>query len=261
MAEAVQTGSVGGQSGSPADQAKEKASEVAGQAQEKAGQAAQQAKSTVRDQVDQRSTQAGQQITSQASDVRAVADELRKQGKDGPAKVAEQAAERAEKVGNWMTESDGDRILHDVEDFGRRKPWALALGGLALGFAASRLLKASSEERYRSSYGSGAHAAAPTAAPRRRPIRPQRACPRAPLSAGRATALGPVAMAGRSQRQDLRDRPTGELLRELSNQTTTLVRQEIELAKAELSEKGKRQAPAPGCSVAPGSPASSPSPR
>jgi uncharacterized membrane protein YqjE len=39
---------------------------------------------------------------------------------------------------------------------------------------------------------------------------------------------------------DLRDRPTTELLRELSDQTTTLVRQEIELAKAELTQKGKR---------------------
>jgi uncharacterized membrane protein YqjE len=39
---------------------------------------------------------------------------------------------------------------------------------------------------------------------------------------------------------DLYDRPTGELLRELSQQTTDLVRQEIELAKAELGEKGKR---------------------
>jgi uncharacterized membrane protein YqjE len=39
---------------------------------------------------------------------------------------------------------------------------------------------------------------------------------------------------------DLRDRPIGELLRELSNQTTTLVKQELELAKAEMREKGKR---------------------
>jgi len=39
---------------------------------------------------------------------------------------------------------------------------------------------------------------------------------------------------------DLYDRPTGELLRELSQQTTELVRQEIELAKAELGEKGKQ---------------------
>jgi uncharacterized membrane protein YqjE len=36
------------------------------------------------------------------------------------------------------------------------------------------------------------------------------------------------------------DRPVGELLKELSNQTTTLVRQELELAKAEMAEKGKQ---------------------
>jgi len=41
------------------------------------------------------------------------------------------------------------------------------------------------------------------------------------------------------QREDLRTRPTGELLRLLSEQTSTLVRQEIELAKAELAERGK----------------------
>ena len=39
---------------------------------------------------------------------------------------------------------------------------------------------------------------------------------------------------------ELHDRPVGELLKELSNQTTTLVRQELELAKAEMAEKGKQ---------------------
>lgn len=37
-----------------------------------------------------------------------------------------------------------------------------------------------------------------------------------------------------------RDRPVGELLRELSDETTTLVRHEIRLAKAELAQKGRR---------------------
>jgi uncharacterized membrane protein YqjE len=37
----------------------------------------------------------------------------------------------------------------------------------------------------------------------------------------------------------LRDRSTGELLKQLSDQTTTLVRRELDLAKAELAEKGK----------------------
>jgi uncharacterized membrane protein YqjE len=39
---------------------------------------------------------------------------------------------------------------------------------------------------------------------------------------------------------DLRERPASELLKQLSDQTTTLVRQEIELAKLEFREKGKK---------------------
>jgi uncharacterized membrane protein YqjE len=38
---------------------------------------------------------------------------------------------------------------------------------------------------------------------------------------------------------DLRDRPVGELVKELAGQTSTLVRQEIQLAQAEISAKGK----------------------
>jgi uncharacterized membrane protein YqjE len=36
------------------------------------------------------------------------------------------------------------------------------------------------------------------------------------------------------------ERPVGELMRELSAQTSTLVHQELELAKLELAEKGKQ---------------------
>src|SRR3954451_11249004 len=130
-------------------QATEKAQEVAGQAKEKAQEATDQAKGRVREQVDQRSTEAGKQVSTSAGDLRSVSEELRKQGKDTPARLAEQAADRTERVGSYLTESDADRILDDVEDFARRQPWAVVAGGLVLGFAASRLLKASSSDRYR----------------------------------------------------------------------------------------------------------------
>jgi ElaB/YqjD/DUF883 family membrane-anchored ribosome-binding protein len=129
----------------------EKAREVAGQAQEKARDAAGQARGRVSQEVDRRSTDAGRQVTSTAGDARSMAEELRKQGKDKPAHYVEQAADRAERLGGYLEESDGDRILRDVEDFARRNPWAVAAGGLVLGFVASRMLKASSGERYRSS--------------------------------------------------------------------------------------------------------------
>jgi hypothetical protein len=129
-------------------QAKDKAQEVAGQAQEKAQEAAGQARDRVRTQIDQRSTQAGEQVNTHASNLRSVGDSLREQGQDQPAKLADQAAERLEQAGGWLSENDADRILSDVEDFARKNPWAVMAGGLALGFAASRMLKASSTERY-----------------------------------------------------------------------------------------------------------------
>jgi hypothetical protein len=124
---------------------------TAQQAKEKAQQAAGQARRGLRDQVDTRSTDAGHRVSGMAQDVRDVAEQLRGQGKDQPARLAEQAAQRAESLGNYLARSDGDTILRDVEDFGRRQPWAMIAGGVALGFAASRFLKASSSRRYESS--------------------------------------------------------------------------------------------------------------
>ncbi len=122
------------------------------QAKEKAQEGAQQAKRGLREQVDQRSTDAGERVSSMAGDARSVAEELRNQGKDQPAKLAEQAAQRAESLGDYLQRSDGDTILRDVENFGRQRPWAVIAGGLALGIVASRFLKASSSRRYESNY-------------------------------------------------------------------------------------------------------------
>jgi hypothetical protein len=123
-------------------------SSATGRAKEQAQQAAGQAKNTLRSQLDQRSTDAGRKVGGFASDVRSVGDQLREQGKDQPAKLADQAADRAERLGSYLSESDADRILGDVEDFGRRQPWVVIAGGVALGLVASRFLKASSTRRY-----------------------------------------------------------------------------------------------------------------
>jgi hypothetical protein len=131
--------------------AQEKVQDAAEQAREKAQEGAQRARAGLSGQLDQRSTQAGQRVGSQSEDIRTVAQQLREQGKEGPAKLAEQAADRTQRVGRWLEDSDGDQIIGEVEDFARRQPWAVVLGGLAVGFAASRVLRASSSERYQRS--------------------------------------------------------------------------------------------------------------
>src|SRR3954453_11791177 len=133
---------------SAAGKAQDKAQEAASQAQEKAQQAAGQARSRVRDEDDTRSTQAGQKTDTVAQDVRSVGEHLRWQGKDKPAEYADKAAQRVADLGDYRKRSDGDSILRDVERFGRERPWAVVAGGVALGIAASRFLKASSSRRY-----------------------------------------------------------------------------------------------------------------
>ena len=140
-----------------AGQAKEKAKEgvqqAKGQVQETAQQAKGQARDRVRQQVDQRSVQAGDQARSMATAMRRTGEQLRTEGQEGPANIVEQVADRAERLGSYLSDTNADRILNDVEDFARRQPWAVVFGGATLGFVASRFLKASSSRRFESRDG------------------------------------------------------------------------------------------------------------
>jgi hypothetical protein len=137
-------------------EAEEKAHEVAGQAQEKAREAAGKAEEGIRQQIDERSTRAGERVAGAAEDLHSVGEELRKQGKETPAKLADRAAEQTEKVGSYLKDNGPDKMLEDVEDFGRQRPWAVLAGGLAVGVLAARFLKASSRDRYRQRNGARA---------------------------------------------------------------------------------------------------------
>jgi hypothetical protein len=133
-------------------QVQEKTQQVAGQVQEKTQQVKGQAGSRLRDEADRRSTQAGEQVVPMADALRSTGEQLRSQGKEPHAKVADGVADRVERLGTYLTESDGDSLLRDVENFGRQRPWILGLGGAAIGFFASRFLKASSSRRYQAEF-------------------------------------------------------------------------------------------------------------
>jgi hypothetical protein len=130
----------------------ERAGDALGTAKERAGESAGGAMGTARararEQVDQRSTQAGERALGTAGDIRSISEELRKQGKDGPARVAERGADQVERAGTYLRDADADALLGDIERFGRQRPWAIAAAGLAIGIVAGRALKASSGRRY-----------------------------------------------------------------------------------------------------------------
>ena len=123
---------------SVANGAQDKAKQVGDEVSTRAQELAHKAKGPLRDQVDLRTTKLGRQVKSNADDVRSVARKLEEDGNDAPAKIANQAAERAEAVGAYLTDSDGDKIINDVEEFSRRNPWAVAAAARNRGNARSQ---------------------------------------------------------------------------------------------------------------------------
>lgn len=104
--------------------------------------------------VDQRTSDLGERVSSVASDLREVGGKLEGQENGQAARVANSAADQAERVAGYLGDADGQQLLRDIEDLGRRQPWLVLAGGVAAGIAAARLLKASSTDRYQRSQSS-----------------------------------------------------------------------------------------------------------
>jgi len=138
------------------EQVKERVGEGAQQIQQKASEAKGKTREQLRQQVDSRSTQAGEQMTRTGSALRQTAQQLRGDQQEQQAKILEGVAERTDRFGRYLTETDGDRMLRDVERMARQRPWLVAGGGMVLGFLAARFTKASSSRRYEAD-GNGAY--------------------------------------------------------------------------------------------------------
>ena len=147
--------------------------QVKEQVQDAAAQAKGQTREQLRGQINSRSTQVGEQLSSTAQAVRRAGAQRREEGKEGPAKIVEGLAERGERLGSYLTRADGDQLLRDVEDLGRKQPWLFVGASAVVGFLASRFMKASSRSRYHShgSVSGGPPAATPPTStpPRERP--------------------------------------------------------------------------------------------
>jgi ElaB/YqjD/DUF883 family membrane-anchored ribosome-binding protein len=132
---------------STSEHAMQKVQETSGEVRQEVGQKAQelrtQAGEGIRRQLDGRSTEAGEEVTTTADALRRVGDQLRQEGKTGTAQYAERAAQPVERLGRYLTEADGDRLLRDAEEFARRRPWVAVMGGATLGFLVARFIKAS----------------------------------------------------------------------------------------------------------------------
>ena len=129
-------------------QASSKMQEATSVAQEKGSELREQGSVRLREQFDQRSTEVGSQVRSVAEALRRSGNDLGGHGNGSAAELTGQAADRLERFGVYLEQKSGDEFMRDVEGFARRRPWMLAGLGLLGGVAAARFVKASSEKRY-----------------------------------------------------------------------------------------------------------------
>lgn len=117
-------------------------------------QAKSRASGTVKEQLDTRSTQAGEQMQKVAGAMRQSSNQLREQAGENPAKVNDAVAEKVEQLSSYLTNANAEKLLSDLENVARRRPWVVAGAATVLGFTLSRFLKASGRNRYEQQFGS-----------------------------------------------------------------------------------------------------------
>lgn len=141
------TGQQGRQEGLK-EEAVAKVQDAASVAQDKASELREQGSARLRDQFDQRSSEAGTQVRSVAEALRRSGNELRNAGKGNAAELTGRAADRIEWVGGYLERKSGEELMRDIESFARRRPWMLTGIGMLAGVAAARFMGASSGQRY-----------------------------------------------------------------------------------------------------------------
>jgi hypothetical protein len=138
----------GGDDGAPPAQSEavEAGKALASEATRAGGQIAGDVKARALAEGDRRSTEAGERVAVAAGDVRGVAEHLRGNGREGPARLADEAAERIDRFADYLRHADTSTMLADIRDIGRRQPAALVAGAAVVGIVAGRLIKASDPE-------------------------------------------------------------------------------------------------------------------
>ena len=138
--------------GARADEPTGKAQEVAAQAkeqvQDKANEVKERASQQIRSQLTTRSNELGEQAGSLAQALRRAGEQLERDGNSGVANAANRAGDEVQRLAHYLTRTDADTFLADLEGISRRQPWLAGVAGAAGGFVAARFLKASAETRY-----------------------------------------------------------------------------------------------------------------
>ena len=130
-------------------------SDMKGRAREVVNQAKDRAGEKIESRIVDSKTRAAETLSGVASTLLSSSAQLREQNQEGASRAIERAAEGVERFASYLQDTDVDDVVEQVHEFARRQPAAFIGGAFALGFIASRFLKATTTGGSRWSWPTG----------------------------------------------------------------------------------------------------------
>jgi hypothetical protein len=127
-----------GQSSSPS-------TDVVGQTQQQASQLVDQARQQATSRLASQKHQATQGLQSLAQALDQSSQQLRQQGQQSVAQYTSKAADQVEHLAHYLHQHDLNQLVGEAQDYARQHPVPFLAGAFAVGFAASRILKSSTQ--------------------------------------------------------------------------------------------------------------------
>lgn len=149
-----------GTGGLVTEQVKQGTQQAAQQTQQAVGQVADSAKSTAVSYADSQKQTATQGLHSVADALHGTGKTLESSGPAPIANYANQAGDKVDEFATYLEQSSVQNLISDAENFARQHSSLFLGGALALGFAASRFIKASTPSSGQSGnngYGTGSY--------------------------------------------------------------------------------------------------------
>ena len=125
-----------------ATQNSDSGTDVKGRAREAVSQAKDRAAEKIESRIVDSKSRAAETLSGVASTLMSSSAQLREQNQEGAGRAIERAAEGVERFANYLQQTNVDEVVDQVHEFARRQPAAFIGGAFALGFLASRFIKA-----------------------------------------------------------------------------------------------------------------------
>jgi hypothetical protein len=135
------------------EKAQEQVKQAAGQVQQQVREVTVQAQEQAKSAIAERKDIAATRLNTVADALRQTGTQMRDQDEDWIARYSNQVADRVENFASFLENRDVEDLMHEVEDFARRKPELFLGGAFTLGLLVARFLKSSQRHgQYQSRY-------------------------------------------------------------------------------------------------------------